>query len=69
MSLRRLDARHRSTAWDEARRMMRTRAEIHLRQAGRLLELLPEDPEAHRAARRSFREASRLRSERLEQAS
>ena len=69
MSLRHLDARHRSTAWDESRRLIREGAEIYLRRAGRLLELLPEDPEAHRAARRVFREASRLRSERLERAS
>ena len=45
---------------------VRQRAEMHVRRAGRLLELLPGDLEAERTARRLFREASRLRSDRLE---
>jgi hypothetical protein len=56
------DARS-AAAWDLLRRRTRAAAVEHLLAAGRLLEALPEDPEAHRAAGRTFREAARLRSE------
>jgi hypothetical protein len=42
-----------------------TEAEVHFRQAGRLLELLP-DEEQQRNAKLAFRLASRVRSDRLD---
>jgi hypothetical protein len=54
---------HSSASWPALRRRRLRATELHLRRAGRALELIPGDPEAGRLARVTFRLASRLRTD------
>ena len=59
------DAREGSTAWIVYRRDALLRAEAALLEAGRAAELVPDDADCDRLARRAFRSASRARQARM----